>query len=117
VGLPLALDGGEHRLTGLARKFAQRLHGLPHRNQAVDERLTLWRRSEARESPDCSRRQTPCGPTRRETHPEAFLMRMPDAEALLNQLAERMRAQRGHRTDRNSHRRRGWPSACIGRWG
>ena len=27
VGLPLALDGGEHRLTGLARKFAQRLRG------------------------------------------------------------------------------------------
>ena len=27
VGLPLALDGTEHRLTALARKFAQRLQG------------------------------------------------------------------------------------------
>jgi putative Holliday junction resolvase len=41
VGLPLALDGGEHRLTGMARKFTQRLHGrfgIPTR--LVDERLT-----------------------------------------------------------------------------
>ena len=41
VGLPLALDGTEHNLSGLARKFSQRLHGrfaLPVR--LVDERLT-----------------------------------------------------------------------------
>lgn len=41
VGLPLALDGGEHRLTGLARKFAQRLHGrFGIETRLVDERLT-----------------------------------------------------------------------------
>lgn len=41
VGLPLALDGGEHRLTGLARKFAQRLHGrFGIQIRLVDERLT-----------------------------------------------------------------------------
>jgi putative Holliday junction resolvase len=41
VGLPLSLDGGEHALSALARKFSQRLHGrfgLPVR--LVDERLT-----------------------------------------------------------------------------
>ena len=41
VGLPLALDGSEHRLTGLARKFAQRLHGrFGIDTRLVDERLT-----------------------------------------------------------------------------
>jgi putative Holliday junction resolvase len=41
VGLPLALDGSEHRLTGLARKFAQRLHGrFGIEPRLVDERLT-----------------------------------------------------------------------------
>jgi putative Holliday junction resolvase len=41
VGLPLALDGSEHRLTGLARKFAQRLHGrFGIETRLVDERLT-----------------------------------------------------------------------------
>jgi len=41
VGLPLALDGGEHRLTGLARKFAQRLRGrFGVETRLVDERLT-----------------------------------------------------------------------------
>ncbi len=41
VGLPLALDGGEHRLTGLARKFAQRLRGrFGIETRLVDERLT-----------------------------------------------------------------------------
>jgi putative Holliday junction resolvase len=41
VGLPLALDGREHRLTGLARKFSQRLHGrLGIETRLVDERLT-----------------------------------------------------------------------------
>jgi putative Holliday junction resolvase len=41
VGLPLALDGGEHRLTGLARKFAQRLRGrFGIEARLVDERLT-----------------------------------------------------------------------------
>lgn len=41
VGLPLTLDGTEHELSALARKFSQRLHGrfgLPVR--LVDERLT-----------------------------------------------------------------------------
>jgi putative Holliday junction resolvase len=41
VGLPLSLDGAEHRLTALARGFARRLEGrfgLPV--QMVDERLT-----------------------------------------------------------------------------
>ena len=41
VGLPLTLDGGEHRLTGLARKFAQRLQGrFDIDTRLVDERLT-----------------------------------------------------------------------------
>ena len=41
VGLPLALDGNEHRLTGLARKFAQRLHGrFGIDTRLIDERLT-----------------------------------------------------------------------------
>jgi putative Holliday junction resolvase len=41
VGLPLALDGNEHRLTRLARKFAQRLHGrFGIETRLVDERLT-----------------------------------------------------------------------------
>jgi putative Holliday junction resolvase len=41
VGLPLALDGGEHRLTGLARKFARRLRGrFGIETRLVDERLT-----------------------------------------------------------------------------
>ena len=41
VGLPLALDGSEHRLTGLARKFAQRLQGrFGIETRLVDERLT-----------------------------------------------------------------------------
>jgi putative Holliday junction resolvase len=41
VGLPLAMDGSEHRLTGLARKFAQRLHGRFGLDvRMVDERLT-----------------------------------------------------------------------------
>ncbi len=52
VGLPLALDGGEHRLTGLARKFAQRLHGrFGIETRLVDERLTsVEAQREARES-------------------------------------------------------------------
>ena len=41
VGLPLALDGGEHELTALARKFAQRLKGrYGVETRLVDERLT-----------------------------------------------------------------------------
>lgn len=41
VGLPLALDGTEHRLSGLARKFSQRLHGrFGLEVRLVDERLT-----------------------------------------------------------------------------
>ena len=41
VGLPLTLDGGEHRLTGLARRFAQRLQGrFDIETRLVDERLT-----------------------------------------------------------------------------
>jgi len=41
VGLPMALDGAEHRLTGLARKFAQRLQGrFDIETRLVDERLT-----------------------------------------------------------------------------
>ena len=41
VGLPLTLDGAEHRLTGLARKFAQRLQGrFDIETRLVDERLT-----------------------------------------------------------------------------
>jgi putative Holliday junction resolvase len=52
VGLPLALDGSEHRLTGLARKFAQRLHGrFGIETRLVDERLTsVEAQREARES-------------------------------------------------------------------
>ncbi len=52
VGLPLALDGSEHRLTGLARKFAQRLHGrFGIETRLVDERLTSAEaQSEARAS-------------------------------------------------------------------
>jgi len=39
--LPLSLDGAEHRLTGLARKFAQRLQGrFDIETRLVDERLT-----------------------------------------------------------------------------
>ena len=41
VGLPLYLDGGEHELTRLCRRFARRLEGrfgLP--TELVDERLT-----------------------------------------------------------------------------
>lgn len=41
VGLPCHMDGSEHQLTALSRKFAQRLHGrykLPV--WLVDERLT-----------------------------------------------------------------------------
>lgn len=41
VGLPLALDGAEHALSALARKFAQRLHGrFGLQVRLVDERLT-----------------------------------------------------------------------------
>ncbi|MGQ0578099.1 MAG: Holliday junction resolvase RuvX [Betaproteobacteria bacterium] len=41
VGLPLALDGSEHRLTGLARKFAERLQArFGIETRLVDERLT-----------------------------------------------------------------------------
>jgi len=41
VGLPLALDGGEHGLTALARRFAQRLQGrYGIETRLVDERLT-----------------------------------------------------------------------------
>ena len=41
VGLPLALDGSEHGLTRLARKFAQRLQGrYGIETRLVDERLT-----------------------------------------------------------------------------
>jgi putative Holliday junction resolvase len=41
VGLPLTLEGAEHRLTGLARKFAQRLQGrFDIDTRLVDERLT-----------------------------------------------------------------------------
>jgi len=52
VGLPMALDGAEHRLTGLARKFAQRLHGrFGIEIRLVDERLTsVEAQREARES-------------------------------------------------------------------
>jgi len=52
VGLPLTLDGGEHRLTGLARKFAQRLQGrFDIETRLVDERLTsVEAQREARES-------------------------------------------------------------------
>lgn len=52
VGLPLALDGAEHRLSGLARKFAQRLHGrFGIETRLVDERLTsVEANREAREA-------------------------------------------------------------------
>jgi putative Holliday junction resolvase len=41
VGLPLSLDGGEHRLTALARKFAARLSGrFSIQALLIDERLT-----------------------------------------------------------------------------
>ena len=41
VGLPLSLDGGEHGLTALARRFAQRLQGrYGIETRLVDERLT-----------------------------------------------------------------------------
>lgn len=41
VGLPLAMDGTEHRLSALARKFAQRLHGrFGLEVQLIDERLS-----------------------------------------------------------------------------
>lgn len=41
VGLPVALDGTEHRLTALARKFSQRLHGrFGLEVRLVDERLS-----------------------------------------------------------------------------
>jgi putative Holliday junction resolvase len=41
VGLPLTLDGAEHRLTGLARRFAQHLQGrFDIETRLVDERLT-----------------------------------------------------------------------------
>lgn len=41
VGLPLALDGGEHAMTAHARRFAQRLRGrYGIETRLVDERLT-----------------------------------------------------------------------------
>jgi putative Holliday junction resolvase len=41
VGLPLALDGSEHGMTALARRFAQRLQGrYGIETRLVDERLT-----------------------------------------------------------------------------
>ena len=41
VGLPLNMDGSESELSGLARKFARRLHGRFHLDVLmVDERLT-----------------------------------------------------------------------------
>ena len=41
VGLPLALDGSEHAMTALARRFAQRLRGrYGIETRMVDERLT-----------------------------------------------------------------------------
>lgn len=41
VGLPLAMDGSEHGLSALARKFSQRLHGrFGLQVRMVDERLT-----------------------------------------------------------------------------
>ena len=41
VGLPLALDGSEHAMTALARRFAQRLQGrFGVETRMVDERLT-----------------------------------------------------------------------------
>lgn len=41
VGLPLSMDGTEHRLTALARGFSRRLHGrFGLEVRLVDERLT-----------------------------------------------------------------------------
>lgn len=41
VGLPLNMDGSESEISGLARKFARRLHGRFHLDVLmVDERLT-----------------------------------------------------------------------------
>lgn len=41
VGLPLAMDGSEHAMTALARRFAQRLEGrYGIETRLVDERLT-----------------------------------------------------------------------------
>src|SRR5882672_10686407 len=41
VGLPLTLDGSEHAMTALARRFALRLHGrYGIATRLVDERLT-----------------------------------------------------------------------------
>lgn len=41
VGLPLALDGSEHAMTALARRFAQRLQGrYGIETRMIDERLT-----------------------------------------------------------------------------
>lgn len=41
VGLPLALDGGEHAMTALARRFALRLQGrYGIETRLVDERFT-----------------------------------------------------------------------------
>lgn len=41
VGLPLALDGSAHHMTGLARRFSQRLSGrFGLEVRMVDERLT-----------------------------------------------------------------------------
>ncbi len=41
VGLPLALDGSDHAMTALARRFAQRLHGrYGIETRLIDERLT-----------------------------------------------------------------------------
>ena len=41
VGLPLAMDGSEHAVTALARRFAQRLEGrYGVETRLVDERLT-----------------------------------------------------------------------------
>ncbi len=41
VGYPLALDGSEHRLSGLAKKFARRLTGrFGIESRLVDERLS-----------------------------------------------------------------------------
>lgn len=41
VGLPLSLDGTEHRMSDLARKFSQRLHGRFGLDvRLVDERLS-----------------------------------------------------------------------------
>ncbi|HQR50017.1 MAG TPA: Holliday junction resolvase RuvX [Methylophilaceae bacterium] len=61
VGLPAYLDGAEHELSRLCRKFANRLHGrfgLPV--ALVDERLTSAEASQSlREAGVGSRRQKP----------------------------------------------------------